>query len=142
MGKESSIVWAGLKKELDQRRWAYQRIESKVCLGIPDVNIHVPGRGDVWVELKYVARAGRSPSSLVDVGLRIEQYNWMKENQLAGRKVYLVAKVGDLWYLWCNANSWEMAKRPSPWKLLESPAHKCLDAGSLCERLLDVLRAG
>ena len=101
-------AWKQLKKELDLRRWAHDRIENRAGMGTPDVNIHVPSVGDVWAELKFVARLERNGK--IDLGLRREQYNWLCAAQRAGRRVKLVARVGVNWYEWATEPGWLVAK--------------------------------
>ncbi len=121
-GSEKRNVWPKVKTELDKLRWHYQRIEDKFTPGIPDVNIHVPRFGDVWVELKYVEKLPRDERHNIEIGLRPEQYIWLRDAKKAGRHVHLLAKVGMGWYVWSDAGAWELAKRPSPWNELRSKA--------------------
>ncbi len=113
-GSETSSVWIALKKEFKKNRWDHIRLENKVSLGLPDVNVHVPGVGDVWMELKFV----REVDDQVNLGLRKEQYNWMVSAHKAGRRVLLIAKAGGIWYCWSTPLAWLMAKSLSDWQEL------------------------
>ncbi len=113
MGKESSLVWTPIAGEIKKRGWHAQRFEDKAAVGIPDVNIHIPNFGDVWLELKYVDTPAPS-SKVIDIGLRREQYIWLKEGKEAGRDCRLVARIGDMWYFWRDTKSWELCKRSNP----------------------------
>lgn len=109
-GSESSSAWSILKRELDRRNWIYDRIENRVVLGMPDVNVHVPQVGDLWVELKFV----RVPlGKRVNVGLSKEQFNWLCQNTQAGRRAVLVARIGMHWYKWDTPAGWRLAKQSS-----------------------------
>ncbi len=107
MGDESRLVWTPLKEQLVKRRWPHQRLEDKLTPGIPDVNLHVPDGPDVWVELKYVVDA-----PVIEVGLRPEQFIWLRDGARAGRVCYLLARVEATWCLWADERSWELAKHP------------------------------
>ncbi len=112
MTKESRLAWGPLKVELDKLGWHYQRLEDKLTPGIPDLNIHIPKRGDVWVELKCISLPLYPIiiNTKICIGLRPEQYIWLRDAAKAGRKCCLVARIGPVWYIWNDAASWEMAK--------------------------------
>jgi hypothetical protein len=131
--EESTRVWAPLKRALDALRWDYQRIEDKLTPGIPDVNILVPRQGEVWVELKHCAAPG--PKGTVAIGLRKEQFIWMRDGKKAGRKVYLFARVGQPFYCWQDEASWEAAKHPTDWQSLLRKAHRFNDAGAFLAKI-------
>lgn len=105
-GDERSLVWTPLRREIAKRGLDVQRFEDKFTPGIPDLNVHIPGRGDVWIELKYA-----NHSNPIAIGLRREQYIWLRSAALAGRLCYLIARAGE-WYAWDDIKSWEMAKHP------------------------------
>lgn len=138
MANESTLVWDPLKKAMDKmtivytdgskRGWDYQRLESRVGIGIPDVNIHIPHVGDVWAELKY-ATFPRQDGREIKVGLEPEQYIWMRKGARAGRKIVLIARVSprnhppsvgssvsgpNYWRVWVEEKFWELAKHPAP----------------------------
>lgn len=136
MGKESSLVWTPIQKELKERRWNHQRIEDKTMPGIPDVNIHFPLIGDVWLELKYVDGLPRNlVTGKVEIGLRPEQYIWLKEAREAGRNCFLVVRIGAGWYYWDDVSSWELAKHPASWQALARKAYKVANAPALIAAL-------
>lgn len=111
-GNENTLVWAPLRNELIKLGSAvhYQRFEDKLTPGIPDLNIKFRNGLEAWVELKYVVAP--APSNIVNIGLRREQYIWMREGKLAGRLCYLLARIGSIWYLWSDEFSWNLAKHP------------------------------
>jgi hypothetical protein len=130
-GSERRNSWPPIKIELDRRRWHYQRIEDKLTPGIPDLNIHVPGVGDVWMELKHVDALPRYENGNIDIGLRPEQFIWLRDAKKSGRNVLLTARVGRDWYCWRDVGAWELAKHPNPWNILRKTAHRFLDVNSL-----------
>src|ERR1700674_4437845 len=114
---ESSKTWIPLKRELDKVGWTYDRIENNV--GIPDLVVYVPPiNRDIWVELKY--SPGPNIKGIVEIGLRKEQFIWMRNAYNHGRSVILLARIGDMWYIWNDAESWEMAKRPQNFEEMTS----------------------
>lgn len=118
---ERNSTWLPLRRAIVNRRWHYQRFEDKFSSGIPDLNIHIPGKGDVWIENKYAEVDG---AARICIGLRREQYIWLRAAARAGRKCFLLARVGDLWLLWTDDRSWEIAKKPYSWLLMKSRAKK------------------
>lgn len=115
---ESSQAWAPLKKEFDERALCYTRIENRADPGTPDVNVHIPNKGDVWIELKYVPEIPAELSSTISVGLRREQYVWLWKASRAGRRCYVIARIGPHYSLWDSLEVWEQLKRPCMWEYL------------------------
>lgn len=103
---------------MDKLRWHYQRIEDKFTPGIPDLNVHIPVMGDFWIELKYVDIRRVDAGRQVNVGLRREQFIWLRDAKLAGRNVYLVARAGMAWYVWDTIEAWKLAKDSIEWPLI------------------------
>jgi hypothetical protein len=131
-GSERRNSWSPIKAELDKLRWHYQRIEDKLSPGIPDLNIHIPrGTGDVWIELKHVDEVPRYENGNIDIGLRPEQFIWLRDAKKAGRNVVLIARVGKDWYSWRDVGAWELAKHPNPWNVLRRTASRFTDVNSL-----------
>jgi hypothetical protein len=120
MSLESRKVWAPLKRVLDAHRWHYQRFEDKITPGIPDVNVYVPGVGELWVEMKYVKAYPKQMTSRVHVGLRAEQLIWLEAAARAGRRACVLARVDSRWVLWENPKSWAALHSSHPWLLLKS----------------------
>jgi hypothetical protein len=113
MNPETRLVWQPLKKELDRLKYHYVRLENRQSgPGTPDLNVHFPRIGDVWIELKY---AKIDSEGYVDLGLRPEQYVWMYKASTSGRRVYLVARVNDQWYVWKDFSVWKLAKKRAYW---------------------------
>jgi len=129
-GDERRLVWAPLKRALDELHWHYQRIEDKLTPGIPDVNIHTP-RGDVWVELKYAKLLGAT----ITLGLRPEQYLWLRAGLQAGRRCYLLARVGCFWWIWNDLLSLERSKHNCCWSLLRRRARRFDTPGEAIKEL-------
>ncbi len=130
MPNESKLVWGPLKQALDRTAmlnsgsaWAYDRLESRVGLGIPDANVHVPNSQDVWIELKY-ATLPAADGRTIRVGLEAEQYIWMRQAARKGRRCLLLARVSPTragerirelaWRVWTEEKDWELAKHPAP----------------------------
>ncbi len=134
-GSERRNSWPRLKAELDKRRWHYQRIEDKLTPGIPDLNIHVPGQGDVWIELKYLDTLPRTDNNKVTIGLSREQFIWLRDASQAGRTVWLMARIGRDWYGWKDVDSWNLAKHPNPWVDLKRKVYKFVDIDSFLQLL-------
>lgn len=134
MKPETKYVWHPLKRELDKLGWDYDRLENGAGLGMPDLNIYVPKievgfdgkiKGDVWAELKYLT--GPIPKALntrVSLGLRPEQFIWLQRAKRAGRKVYLVVRIGDKWWYWDDIPSFERAKWGTLWSELKVTGHQ------------------
>lgn len=106
---ESKNVWHPLKRALDNRNWAYQRLEDRITPGIPDVNVHVPDLGDVWIELKEIEQ--KSANSFL-VGLEREQFIWLRQGILDGRKCGLLGRLGNDWLLFGGIEALRRAKAP------------------------------
>lgn len=132
MGKESTRVWAPLQAEFKRLEYQAQRIEDKFYKGIPDVNVHFTGIGDIWLELKY---AEPNACGSIEIGLSPEQYIWLWEGSRAGRNCFLVAVVGSGWWLWADARAWNLAKRVSQWSELKSYGRHFAGAPALVEYL-------
>lgn len=121
--KETSQVYQPIQKELIKLNWPFDRIESPVTPGIPDLNICIPGKSDWWLELKFVDAGaltskelpGRRKPLKVDVGLRREQYVWLMESYKKGRRCGVILRVGANWHLFTNPEGWELLKGTSVW---------------------------
>lgn len=140
--KESSLVYGPIRKELNRLKWPFDRIESPIEPGIPDLNIGMPGKPDWWLELKYVD-AGALVSSpeerwRIDVGLRREQFVWLRQAVRRGRSCGVVLRLGDNWYLFTSIEAWEMMKSASPWSALQAYALQFKTAGALLQYLSTV----
>lgn len=135
MGKEASLTWAPLQKELIKLNWHYQRLEDKLALGVPDLNIHIPNGPDVWLELKY-ANCPKDPTlGSIEIGLRREQYIWLRNARRAGRICYLLARAGSSWHLWGQQEDWEAAKHPCPWFAIKRNSRMYLSPADLLKAI-------
>ena len=136
MNPETKMAWHPLKREFEHLNWDNLRIDA---LGIPDVNVHVPKVGDVWIELKYVSSPPRYPATgTIEIGLRREQFIWMRDARRAGRKVLLLARIGAVWYSWEDVESWELAKHSNPWKALLRKATVYMSPAAFAESLREI----
>ncbi len=119
MGKEASILWTRrLKPILKKYKWDYQRLEDKTAEGIPDVNIHVPGLGDVWIELKLankgLERLLRTPKHLGKI-LQPAQYLWLRNGYNAGRMCVVLGLIDNNLYAWYTPEGWKGLRDDEPW---------------------------
>lgn len=141
VGSESTSVWSKFKIELDKRHWDYQRIEDKHHPGIPDVNIHIPGTGDVWIEMKYVeVLTTLSINPSINLTLRPEQYIWLLQGARAGRKVCLLARIATIaevpeWWVWFDAGAWALARRSTKWLDLQATGVNLNSPAEVLDRL-------
>jgi hypothetical protein len=103
---EANSTWKPLRTALVAVRWHFQRLEDAITRGIPDVNIHLPGGPDWWLELKCTVSG--------PVTLRPEQYVWLLKASAAGRKVGVLVRYGPRWYLFTS---------PARWKALRAGEH-------------------
>jgi len=67
-----------------------QRLEDKMSVGIPDINVAMQGK-EVWLELKEFKWPKRA-NTPVRVPLRPFQVSWIRERTLVGGIVYIVAR--------------------------------------------------
>ena len=74
------------------------------------------------MELKYVSIASDDAEVSLEIGLRKEQYLWLRKAKRAGRRVCLLARVGKFWYIWDTEEAWDLAKRPSQWAVVKRMA--------------------
>jgi hypothetical protein len=116
MPDENRYVWQPLKAAINKHHptWQAMRLESSVGIGIPDVNLFIPGQSDWWIELKHVEQL----TSKVNLGLRKEQYIWMFEGWRVGRQVALVARIKDEWHFWNHPAAWDLARYSTDWDKL------------------------
>lgn len=77
----------------------WQRLEDAFAVGLPDVNVHLPGVGDLWIEVKNVPpeRMPKRTTTPVKPGLRPEQVIWLYKAKAAGRKVCVLIRLPSLW---------------------------------------------
>jgi hypothetical protein len=103
MASREKTVVESLRKAYQRSfpRGHWQRLEDAFAVGLPDVNVHVPGYGDLWIEVKNVTedRLPKRRSTPVRPGLRPEQVIWLHKAQDAGRIVCVLIRVPGLW-LW------------------------------------------
>jgi len=96
-----------------------QRIEDRSSIGVPDLNLHIPSIGDVWIEMKFHFRL---PTRTVRLGLSNQQSIWLIQNQAAGRKCALLCRLGNLWCLWNTTRAYRMATKSWSWPELTREA--------------------
>ena len=116
---EATKTWAPIKKALDAGGYkrCYDRLERNP--GIPYLVLYVAKqKRDVWVEMKYADYP--EETGVIDLGLRKEQFIWMRNAYEIGRSVILLARVGKWWYIWNNVQAWELAKYTCSWAQLKS----------------------
>jgi hypothetical protein len=87
---ERTGVWLPLRKGCPQVMWT--RIENLVSTGIPDVNGVLNG-SEAWLELKYVASGFK-------IHFQPTQPPWIFRRALSGGRVYVLARKGDVLYLY------------------------------------------
>ena len=92
--KESGL-WATMKKGVS-RFGDFQRIESVVGSGVPDVNYCVGGN-EGWIELKHVKAWPKRSRTNVPIEYRSEQPVWWYNRRKAGGRVWVFIQVGS-WY--------------------------------------------
>lgn len=128
-GSERSSVWHPLQTELKRRAWHSQRFEDKAQLGLPDVNIHVPGHGDLWAEMKFVRKLPARANTPVQVGLRKGQCVWLTKAIQAGRVAGVLAKVAGKFYWWTAVEDLPLLRDGENWAVLQQRA-RCFDSVS------------
>ncbi len=112
---ESRLVWAPIKRQFDARGWHSTRIENSTMPGTPDVNVYIPPF-DVWLELKFVRNIQEK------IGLRKEQFLWLRQAKNSGRFCYVVARLMDQpenLYIWDKVEDWERLKSEPVSNLLD-----------------------
>lgn len=115
---EATAVWEPFRRALVKAGIIhFQRLEDSVTPGIPDVNVHIPGCGDWWIEMKDAGESGRRAPK-VNVGLSFEQRNWLRTANKGGRDVALLARIGGTWLLLLTSAKWDLAIKPVPYKEL------------------------
>lgn len=81
-------LYEHIKAKSPQHHW--QRIESGITAGIPDVSVGLQGLGDGWLELKI----GHSKKDgTVDVLIRTAQHAWMHRRAKINQHCYYVVAV-------------------------------------------------
>lgn len=96
MGKESSCLWASLKRGVGGTPGLHmERIENgSVNKGTPDVELCLRGRC-AWVELKYLEGAPKKPSTPVRIPhFTAEQKLWLRKRGICGGLAWLFVQVG------------------------------------------------
>lgn len=87
-------MWGRLRKTL--REFDPVRIENRVELGTPDVNLS----GGEWIELKWVRKKPKNPDRLFTIDhYTKEQETWAERRARAGGKVFLLLKISNEWLL-------------------------------------------
>ncbi len=74
----------------------WQRIESHMTGGVPDVNLALPGLGEWWIEGKHLGDLPVRAETPVRIGLRADQRLWLNKRKAAGGRVIVFAKVAKL----------------------------------------------
>ena len=148
---ESKLVYQPLAKEFAVCGWPHTRIENKIDPGTPDllvsvrpIHAHAPGKfrpdtgAEVFVEMKHVPTPPLPETQGVNLGLRKEQFIWLRAAHLQGRKCCIVALVGDLWLTMATVRGYEMAKRATPWnKLCNEALFVGSGPGEVCKDLFE-----
>lgn len=97
MSEKSAVntLREAFKKTFPRGHW--QRIEDAFSVGVPDINVCVPGIGDVWIEAKNVVDIPKRPTTPVRPGLRPEQVVWLLTGKRAGRFVCVCIRFPHCW---------------------------------------------
>jgi hypothetical protein len=112
MGESSA--WSTLRKVLVHElpgRVHIQRFEDKFTAGIPDTNICWEGE-EIWLEGKFLKKYPARNSSLVKIGLRVEQSAWLTLRQRAGGRCFVWCRVPDGWMLFDS--QWDLLRDGMP----------------------------
>ena len=89
-------LWSWLRKAretLGQQLHVF-RVENVVTSGMPDVEGHLKGRGQFWIELK-VAKRPVHDTTKIRIKIRRAQVEWMARRWWVGGSVWLLVQVGD-----------------------------------------------
>jgi len=153
---ESKKVWGPLKDEFIRRGWPHDRIENKAGEGFPDVIVSIRRRGpefaghhrnatEAFLELKHVDRRYgkglRSIKNAVSLGLRPEQFLWLRGAILQARRAALVAVVESDWYIFHSVEGFELAKKSTPLsELMAAADYTTTSPAAVCDYLFEVFK--
>lgn len=85
-----------IKQHWPDAHWA--RIEDKLTAGIPDINVKIPGfEQDFWIEAKELDFLPARDSTPIKIGLKREQFMWLRARKRSGGNVRVVAYVERVW---------------------------------------------
>lgn len=95
-----SSAWGTLRKHLKKEMPGIdiQRLEDKLAAGIPDTNICWRTM-ECWLEGKKVKDFPARDTTLVKVGLKLEQYRWLCARKDAGGCCYVWVRAPSGWWL-------------------------------------------
>jgi hypothetical protein len=153
---ESKKCWGPLKEEFIRRGWPHDRIENKTGEGFPDVIVSIRQRGpnfaghhrnatEAFLELKHVSqrygKGPRSPKDAVSLGLRPEQFLWLRGAILQARRAALVAVIETDWYVFHSVEGFKLAKKSATLSELANVADfQGVKVGDVCDYLFEVFR--
>lgn len=87
-------MWGRVKKALWD--WDPTRIENKLELGTPDINLAM----GQWIELKWVRKMPKNPDRIFEISHYTEyQKTWALRRHHVGGKVFLLLKISSEWLL-------------------------------------------
>lgn len=95
MARENQL-WAWLAKARlhFKMKLHMHRIENPVSPGMPDVEGHLCGVGQFWIELKSAARPTRKKTA-IRFKMRPKQIEWARRRWAIGGACYWLLQVGD-----------------------------------------------
>lgn len=138
---ESKNVWKPLKEAFEKRDWPADRIENSVVPGMPDLVVsirssiarHFRNTRECFIELK---EAEVEENGSVSLGLRREQFIWLRAARSQNRFVLLIARIGVGWFVFDTLTGFEMAKKSVQLDDLENEAAiSCSTLAGLCDWL-------
>lgn len=93
VSSEASL-WALIRPSL-QRLGDVMRVENSCHPGTPDVNVYIPGLGDMWLELKHADGWPQRASTPLRLShYTLDQRRWLQRRAQAGGRVALLLRVG------------------------------------------------
>lgn len=127
-----SDFWNYLKPKLQEHGY-FERIESPISSGVPDVLFQVEGTNG-WVELKYKMQWEQG------LGTTAIQRDWLKKWIERGGNAFLLARIGNI-VLLVPGNRLNRSSDPDYWgtaAIYESVVgsrHEPFDANQVCRYL-------
>ena len=87
-----------MKKELHRDDWIFfQRIESNIDFGIPDLYYCIDIENAGWIELKQIPKYPKN--GLVKIPFRTGQYSWLKHHTSFSDNTFLFLWIEDNFYI-------------------------------------------
>lgn len=96
-------LWRWMRDRLPPAPATFDRIESPITPGIPDVSYALTRRVEGWIELKATRQKRGYPFRADNCGLRASQILWIAARRRTGSRILIAAAMANDFAVWSSS---------------------------------------